>query len=325
MNEVGRTARRLLVACSGRGPISSPGPELISNDDVAAVLSKLLGRTITYRHLSFNEDRDAMTTSPYFLGRHREGPSNDMTDLKGKTALITGATSGIGRATALALAARGAHVLVTGRNEQRATDLTAEIEKAGGSAAYHVTALSDVASVRELAQWAVAAGDSHVDILVNNAGVALGGPSDSATEAEFDETFTVNVKVPFFLVADLAPAMAERGWGAIVSTSTMVASFGMPGLAMYGASRAAIELLTKAWAAEYGPHGVRVNAIAPGPTRTPASDALGDMPQQLAALAPAGRIAEPEEMAAAIAYLASDDASFIHGVTIPVDGGRVAT
>jgi NAD(P)-dependent dehydrogenase (short-subunit alcohol dehydrogenase family) len=172
-----------------------------------------------------------------------------MTDLKGKTALITGATSGIGRATALALAARGAHVLVTGRNEQRAADLTAEIEKAGGSAAYHLTALTDVASVRELARWAVAAGDGHVDILVNNAGVALGGPSDSATEAEFDETFTVNVKVPFFLVAALAPAMAERGWGAIVSTSTMVASFGQPGLAMYGASRAAIELLTKAWAA----------------------------------------------------------------------------
>ena len=259
------------------------------------------------------------------LDRHREGPGNDMTDLKGKTALITGATSGIGRATALALAARGAHVLVTGRNEQRAADLTAEIEKAGGSAAYHLTALSDVASVRELARWAVAAGDGHVDILVNNAGVALGGPSDSATEAEFDETFTVNVKVPFFLVAALAPAMAERGWGAIVSTSTMVASFGQPGLAMYGASRAAIELLTKAWAAEYGPRGVRVNAIAPGPTRTPTSDAHPDMMEMFAAQAPAGRPAKPEEMAAAIAYLASDDASFVHGVTLAVDGGRVAS
>lgn len=101
-------------------------------------------------------------------------------------------------------------MLVTGRNEQRASDLTAEIEKAGGSAAYHVTALTDVASVRELARWAVAAGDGHVDILVNNAGVAPAGPSDSATEAEFDGTFTVNVKVPFFLVAALAPAMAAR-------------------------------------------------------------------------------------------------------------------
>ncbi len=216
-------------------------------------------------------------------------------------------------------------MLVTGRNVQRAAGLTAEIEKAGGSAAYHTMALSDVASVRELARWAVPAGDGHVDILVNNAGVALGGPSDSATEDEFDETFTVNVKVPFFLVADLAPAMAERGWGAIVSTSTMVANFGQPGLAMYGASRAAIELLTKAWAAQYGPRGVRVNAIAPGPTRTPASDAHGDMPETFAALAPAGRPAQPEEITAAIIFLTSDDASFVHGVTLAVDGSRGAS
>ena len=144
-------------------------------------------------------------------------------------------------------------------------------------------------------------------------------------KAEFDQAFTINVKVPFFLVASLAPAMAARGQGAIVSTSTMVASFGQSGMAIYGASRAALELLTKAWAAEYGPRGVRVNAVAPGPTRTPMNDAYGDMPERFAALAPAGRVAEPEEIAAAIAYLASDEASFIHGATIPVDGGRTAT
>jgi NAD(P)-dependent dehydrogenase (short-subunit alcohol dehydrogenase family) len=248
-----------------------------------------------------------------------------MNDLKDKTALVTGATSGIGRATALALAARGARVLVTGRKEQRAAGLVAEIESGGGTAAYRLAELDGVQQARDLAAWAEEAGDGHVDILVNNAGVAPGGPTESATEAEFDQAFTVNVKVPFFLVAALAPAMAARGHGAIVSTSTMVASFGQPGLAAYGASRAALELLTKAWAAEYGPCGVRVNAVAPGPTRTSASDAYGDMLERFAALAPAGRAAEPEEIAAAIAYLASDDASFIHGVTIPVDGGRVAT
>ena len=248
-----------------------------------------------------------------------------MNDFKDKTALVTGATSGIGRATALALAARGARVLVTGRNEQRAAGLVAEIESGGGTAAYRLAELDGVQQARDLAAWAEEAGDGHVDILVNNAGVAPGGPTESATEAEFDQAFTVNVKVPFFLVAALAPAMAARGHGAIVSTSTMVASFGQPGLAAYGASRAALELLTKAWAAEYGPRGVRVNAVAPGPTRTPASDAYGDMLERFAALAPVGRAAEPEEIAAAIAYLASDDASFIHGVTIPVDGGRVAT
>jgi NAD(P)-dependent dehydrogenase (short-subunit alcohol dehydrogenase family) len=248
-----------------------------------------------------------------------------MNDLKDKTALVTGSTSGIGRATALALAARGARVLVTGRNEQRAADVVAEIERGGGTAAYRLTALDGVQQARDLAAWAEEADGGHVDILVNNVGIAPGGSTESVTEAEFDQVFAVNVKVPFFLVAALAPAMAERGYGAIVSTSTMVASFGQPGLAAYGASRAALELLTKAWAAEYGPHGVRVNAVAPGPTRTPMNEARGDMPQRFAALAPAGRVAEPEEIAAAIVYLASDDASFIYGVTIPVDGGRVAT
>ena len=249
-----------------------------------------------------------------------------MTDLKDRTALVTGSTSGIGKATAIALAARGARALVVGRNEQRAKDVVAEIEGGGGSATYRLTTLSDPESARDLVQWATEAGDGHVDILINNAGVALLGPSSAATEAEFDETFALNVKVPFFLVASLAPAMAERGWGSVVNVSTMVASFGQAGMAMYGASRAALELLTKAWAAEYGPSGVRVNAVAPGPTRTALMEAVPEeMVNQLAALAPAGRVAQPAELAAAIVFLASDDASFVHGVTLAVDGGRVAT
>jgi NAD(P)-dependent dehydrogenase (short-subunit alcohol dehydrogenase family) len=249
-----------------------------------------------------------------------------MTDLKDRTALVTGSTSGIGKATAIALAARGARVLVVGRNEQRARDVVAEIEGGGGSAAYRLTTLSDLESALDLVEWATEAGDGHVDILINNAGVALLGPSSAATEAEFDETFALNVKVPFFLVAELAPAMAERGWGSVVNVSTMVASFGQAGMAMYGASRAALELLTKAWAAEYGARGVRVNAVAPGPTRTALMEAVPEeMVNQLAALAPAGRVARPAELAAAIVFLASDDASFVHGVTLAVDGGRVAT
>ena len=249
-----------------------------------------------------------------------------MTDLKGRTALVTGSTSGIGRATAIALAARGAHVLIVGRDEQRAKDVVAEIEGGGGSATFKLTSLVDLESAQDLVEWAIWAGDGHVDILINNAGVALMGPSDAATEADFDETFAVNVKVPFFLVASLAPAMAERGWGSIVNVSTMVASFGQAGMALYGASRAALELLTKAWAAEYGGRGVRVNAVAPGPTRTRMMEAVPEeMVNHLAALAPAARVAEPEELAAAIVFLATDDASFVHGVTLAVDGGRVAT
>ena len=249
-----------------------------------------------------------------------------MTDLKDRTALVTGSTSGIGKATALALAARGARVLVVGRNEQRAKAVVAEIDGSRGSATFRLATLSDLESALDLVQWATEAGDGHVDILINNAGVALLGPSSAATEPEFDETFALNVKVPFFLVAELAPAMAERGWGSIVNISTMVASFGQAGMALYGASRAALELLTKAWAAEYGPRGVRVNAVAPGPTRTPMTEGIpAEMVKQLAALAPAGRVAQPEELAAAIAFLASDEASFVHGVTLAVDGGRVAT
>ena len=247
-------------------------------------------------------------------------------DLKGRTALVTGSTSGIGEAAAIALAARGAHVLVVGRNAERAEQIVAKIEGNRGRSSFRLTTLGDLESARDLVGWATEAGDGHVDILVNNAGVAIAGPSDAATEAEFDETFAVNVKVPFFLVASLAPAMAERGWGSIVNVSTMVASFGQAGRAMYGASRAALELLTKAWAAEYGPRGVRVNAVAPGPTRTRMMAGFPEeMVKQVAALAPAGRVAEPEELAAAIVFLASDDASFVHGVTLAVDGGRVAT
>src|ERR1700733_988790 len=197
-----------------------------------------------------------------------------MTDPEGKTALVTGSTSGIGKATAIGLAARGAHVLVVGRNEQRAKEVVAEIEGSGASASFKLTTLSDLQSAQELVEWAIEAGDGHVDILINNAGVALLGPSNAASEAEFDETFSLNVKIPFFLVASLAPAMAERGWGSIVNISTMVASFGQAGLALYGASRAALALLTKAWAAEYGPRGVRVNAVAPGPTRTAMMDGI---------------------------------------------------
>ncbi len=136
-----------------------------------------------------------------------------MTDLTGKTALVTGSTSGIGRATAIALAARGAHVLVVGRNEQRAKDVVAEIEGSGGSATFRLTTLSDQKSGQDLVEWATEAGDGHVDILINNAGVALLGPSKAATEAEFDETFALNVKVPFFLVASLASSHGRTRMG----------------------------------------------------------------------------------------------------------------
>lgn len=160
---------------------------------------------------------------------------------------------------------------------------------------------------------------------MNSAGVFPFGPTNSHDEATFDAVYALNVKAPWFLVAALAPAMAKRGAGSIVNVSTMVAQFGVDGMALYGSSKAALETLTKAWAAEFGRSGVRVNAVSPGPTRTEGTAVMGEALDQLAALAPAGRPASPEEIASAIVYLASDEASFIHGAVLPVDGGRAAT
>ena len=167
-------------------------------------------------------------------------------------------------------------------------------------------------------------GGGHVDILVNNAGIYPFGPTHEATEKDFNKVFDLNVKVPFFLVAELAPKMAARGHGVIINVSTMVAEFGMAQMALYGSSKAALVLLTKSWAAEYGPAGVRVNAVSPGPTRTEGMSGMVEALEQLAAAAPAGRPGLPQEIASAIVYLASGEASFVQGVLLPVDGGRVA-
>jgi NAD(P)-dependent dehydrogenase (short-subunit alcohol dehydrogenase family) len=241
------------------------------------------------------------------------------------TALITGATSGIGRAVANKLAQSGVQVIVVGRNVQRGEDTISQIRAAGGTADFIASDLRDAASARVVAKKAIELGKGHVDILINNAGVFPFGPTHEMSEESFDDVYALNVKVPFFLVAELAPLMAERGKGAIVNVSTMVADYGAPGLSLYGSSKAAINLLTKAWAAEYGPKGVRVNAVSPGPTRTEGTAAMGeDALRQLAAQAPAGRPAAPEEIAEAIVFLASDRASFIQGAIVPADGGRTA-
>jgi NAD(P)-dependent dehydrogenase (short-subunit alcohol dehydrogenase family) len=245
-------------------------------------------------------------------------------DLTGSTALITGSTSGIGKATALELAKRGAHVVISGRDAARGAKAVADIRAAGGTADFVAADLKDEASARQLAKEAVELGGGHVDILVNNAGVFPFGPTHTATEYDFDSVFGLNVKVPFFLVAELAPAMAARGHGAIINITTMVAQFGAAQMGLYGSSKAALVLLTKSWAAEYGPSGVRVNAVSPGPTRTEGTAAMGDGLDQLAATTPIGRPGLPEEIASAIVYLASDEASYVQGALLPVDGGRVA-
>jgi NAD(P)-dependent dehydrogenase (short-subunit alcohol dehydrogenase family) len=242
----------------------------------------------------------------------------------GLTALITGGTSGIGRAAANKMALLGIHVLVVGRNVERGERTVAEIRAAGGRADFISSDLLDASSARQVAKRAIELGNGHVDILINNAGIFPFGPTNKTTEEEFDRVYSLNVKAPYFLVAELAPPMARRGKGAIVNVSTMVADYGVSGMSLYGSSKAAINLLTKSWAAEYGRSGVRVNAVSPGPTRTEGTDAMGEGLEQLAAQAPAGRPATADEIAEAIVFLATDRSSFIYGAKLAVDGGRSA-
>ncbi|MFG1804758.1 SDR family NAD(P)-dependent oxidoreductase [Micromonospora carbonacea] len=239
-----------------------------------------------------------------------------------KTALITGSTSGIGRATALKLARNSIRVVVSGRDTQRGQEVVEQIRSEGNEAHFVRADLRDAQSAVELAAKATQVAGGTLDILVNNAAIGAGGPTAGTEESTFDAVLATNLKAPFYLVANVAPAMAVRGRGAIVNVSTLAAEIALPGLSVYGASKAALDLLTKSWAAEFGPAGVRVNSISPGPTRTPGSEALGEYLQLLAAQAPLGFVANPEDIAAAIAFLVSDEARFVTGTVLDVNGGR---
>ncbi len=239
-------------------------------------------------------------------------------DLEGQRALVTGATSGIGRAVALQLAREGAEVLVHGRDAARGAETVAEITAAGGKASFVAADLTDAADV----QW-LASEVGKVDILINNAGISAFAPTAEFDVAAFDKMFASNVRAPFLLVGALAPGMAARGRGSIVSLSSMAGGVGLAGGAAYGATKASLEAMTRAWAAEYSASGVRVNAIAPGPVYTPTPSG----PEFIAALGettPMHRAAQPEEVAEVVAFLASPQASYITGTTVAVDGGRRA-
>jgi len=236
-----------------------------------------------------------------------------------KTVLVTGGTSGIGEAVARAFAAEGADVVITGRSEQRGRQIADSLTQEGARVRFIRADLEEIDDVARLAREI-----DRVDVLVNNAGVFPFGPTDEIDSDSFDSAVAVNVKAPFFLTGAFAPRMAANGGGAIVNVSTMVASFGLTGMALYGSTKAALELLTKAWAAEYGPQGVRVNAVAPGPTRTPGTEPMGESLDQLASTLPLGRPATAEEIANAVLFLGSDEASYVNGAVVAVDGGRTA-
>jgi NAD(P)-dependent dehydrogenase (short-subunit alcohol dehydrogenase family) len=236
-------------------------------------------------------------------------------DLSGLTALVTGATSGIGKAAALKLAEHGATVLVHGRDAGRGAQIVDQIEQAGGEARFVAADLSDPADVAQLA-----AAIGRVDILVNNAGSSWFGPSSELDTPTYDRLFDGNVRSAYLLTGALAPGMADRGEGVIINMSSMVATVGLPQAAAYSATKAALAAMTRSWAAEYGASGVRVNAVAPGPVFTEGAKST----DALAKTTLLNRGAQPEEIAETIAFLASPRAAYITGATIAVDGGRTA-
>jgi NAD(P)-dependent dehydrogenase (short-subunit alcohol dehydrogenase family) len=234
-----------------------------------------------------------------------------------RVALVTGATSGIGRAAAVKLARDGFKVLVHGRDAERGAAVVKEIESAGGSAEFLAADLADVAAIERLA---AAAGE--VDVLVNNAGFSWFGPTADLEPDTFDALFDANVRSAYFLTAAIAPQMAERGRGAIINLGSMAGQIGLVGGAAYSATKAALAALTRSWAAEYSPAGVRINTISPGPAYTGGSPRENLTARGKTTLL--GRTAEAEEIGDVIAFLASPAAGYITGAVIPVDGGRTA-
>jgi NAD(P)-dependent dehydrogenase (short-subunit alcohol dehydrogenase family) len=242
---------------------------------------------------------------------------NDQRDLEGLSALVTGSTSGMGKAAAEELGRHGAEIVVHGRDAGRGSAVAGTITAAGGKARFVAADLTDPAQVDQLVDQAGA-----VDVLVNNAGFSWFGPTADLDVATIDRPFAANVRAGYFLVAALAPKMAARGSGSIISLGSMAGQIGLAGGAAYGATKSALAAMTRSWAAEFSPAGVRVNAIAAGPVLTD-----GAAPARIEALGATtllARAAQPGEIASVIAFLASPQASYITGAVIAADGGRTA-
>lgn len=238
-------------------------------------------------------------------------------ELLDHTTVITGGTAGIGLESARLLASEGATVIISGRDPARGA---AAVEAIGAAARFVQADMADADSVAAMVEQCGA-----VDIIVNNAASFPSALTVDQDIGVFGRMFDTNVRGAYFLVAGLVPGMLERGRGSIVNITTMAAFKGIPGASGYSASKAAVESLTRTWAAEFGASGVRVNSVAPGPTRTAGvAAAWGDVNEELGKALPLGRTAYAAEIAEAVLFLSSPRASFITGSTLHVDGGGAA-
>jgi NAD(P)-dependent dehydrogenase (short-subunit alcohol dehydrogenase family) len=248
-------------------------------------------------------------------------------DLTDKVAIVTGGGRGIGKAIALELARAGASVVVASRAEAELEAVAEEIRDAGGAALAVVTDLTVKEQIETLVELTISQ-YGRVDILVNNAARSYMRPLLEFTEEGWDRIFDTNCKGAFLLSREVARRMIDQGGGRIINITTVGAERGGVDLGVYHASKAALKMLTMCMAAEWAPYNINVNAVGPGLTRTEFSRPLWDHPERAQAYlrdVPKGRVAEPEEIAGAVLFLASDASNFITGQSIYVDGGYLAS